>query len=189
MSTFTVILDSCVLYPSRLRSLLMRLAITGLYRARWTNLIHEEWMRNVLRDYPDVTLEQVARTRDLMDAYVLDSIVTGHESLIESLVLPDPDDRHVLAAAIVGHADAIVTFNLKDFPAGQLHPHHVEAIHPDAFLQAQFDLSADAVCAAVKDDRESLKKWPHDADQYLDKLERGGLPGFVALLRQHRDRL
>ena len=79
MSTFTVILDSCVLYPSRLRSLLMRLAITGLYRARWTNLIHEEWMRNVLRDYPDVTLEQVARTRDLMDAYVLDSIVTGHE--------------------------------------------------------------------------------------------------------------
>jgi hypothetical protein len=57
----------------------MRLAITGLYRARWTNLIHEEWMRNVLRDYPDVTLEQVARTRDLMDAYVLDSIVTGHE--------------------------------------------------------------------------------------------------------------
>jgi len=153
------------------------------------NLIHEEWMRNVLRDYPDVTLEQVARTRDLMDAYVLDSIVTGHESLIDSLALPDPDDRHVLAAAIVGHADAIVTFNLKDFPAGQLHPHHVEAIHPDAFLQAQFDLSADAVCAAVKDDRESLKKWPHDADQYLDKLERGGLPGLVALLRQHRDRL
>ena len=189
MSTFTVILDACVLYPSRLRSLLMRLATTGLFRARWSNLIHEEWMRNVLRDYPDITPEQVTRTRDLMDAHVLDSIVTGHEPLIETLELPDPDDRHVLAAAIVGRADAIVTSNLKDFPADRLQPFQIEAIDPDTFLQAQFDLSAAAVCAAVKDDRASLKKRPHNVDQYLDALEKCGLSGFVALLRPYRDRL
>ena len=179
MSTFTVILDSCVLYPSRLRSLLMRLATTGLFRARWTNLIHDEWMRNVLRDYPDKTLEQVKRTRDLMNAHVLDAIVTGH----------DPDDRHVLAAAIVGRADAIVTFNLTDFPAERLDLYKIEAIHPDAFLQAQFDLSAEAVMEAVRSDRTSLKNPPHDAGEYLEKLVKGNVPGFAEMLRPHWDRI
>ena len=189
MSTFTAILDSCVLYPSRLRSLLMRLAMTGLFRARWSNLIHDEWMRHVLRDYPGMTPEQVERTRDLMNAHVLDAIVTGHESLIESLVLPDPDDRHVLAAAIVGCADAIVTFNLTDFPTERLHQYNIEAIHPDAFLQAQFDLSAEAVLEAVRSDRTSLKIPPHDAGEYLDKLVKGNVPGFAEMLRPHWDRL
>jgi len=189
MSTFTVILDSCVLYPSRLRSLLMQLATTGLFRARWTNLIHDEWMRNVLHDYPDKTLEQVERIRDLMDAHVLDAIVTGHESLIESLLLPDPDDRHVLAAAIVGRADAIVTLNLCDFPAESLDLYNIEAIHPDAFLQAQFDLSAEAVCEAVRMDRTSLKSPPHDAGEYLDKLVKANVPGFAEMLRPHSDRI
>ena len=68
MSPFTVLFDACVLYPAPLRSLLMYLAMTGLFRARWTDTIHEEWMRNVLKDYPDMTRGQVERIRDLMNA-------------------------------------------------------------------------------------------------------------------------
>ncbi len=116
--SLTVVYDACVLYPAPLRSLLMYLAMTGLYRARWTNDIHEEWMRNVQRDYPDVTRQQAERIRDLMNAHIGDCLVTGYETLIPSLALPDPDDRHVLAAAICCEADIILTFNLKDFPEG-----------------------------------------------------------------------
>lgn len=189
MRQFTVVYDSCVLYPSRLRSLLMHLALSDLYRARWTDQIHEEWMRSVCNDYPDITRNDVERTRNLMNAYVLDALITGYDGLIDSLVLPDPDDRHVLAAAIVGRADAIVTFNLKDFPEQQLRPFDIEAIHPDLFLVCQFDLSSTAVCTAVRNHRISLKRPPRDADDYLDELEQDGLPQIVELLRPCSDRI
>lgn len=123
MSNFTVLYDSCVLYPAPLRDLLMHLAVTNLYQAKWTDAIHDEWTRNVLKDRPDLRPEQLQRTRELMNAHVLDCLVTGYESLINGLSLPDQDDRHVLAAAIHAGADLIVTFNLKDFPDGSLKLH------------------------------------------------------------------
>ena len=92
-SNFTVVYDACVLYPAPLRDLLMHLALTGLYRARWSNLIHDEWTRNVLASRPDLTPAQLLRTRQLMDAHVRDSLVTGFEPLIPSIDLPDPDVR------------------------------------------------------------------------------------------------
>ena len=98
----------------------MYLAMTDLLRARWTDAIHEEWMRNVQNDYPDITRQKAERIRDLMNAHAHDCLVTGYEDLIEALVLPDPNDRHVLAAAIRAGADVIVTSNLADFPAGIL---------------------------------------------------------------------
>jgi hypothetical protein len=95
MGQFTVIYDACVLYPAPLRSFLMYLAVTDLYHARWTNDIHEEWMRNIVKDHTDITREQVDRIRDLMNSHVRDCLVTGYEPLIGGLTLPDPDDRHV----------------------------------------------------------------------------------------------
>lgn len=89
-------------------------------------MIHDEWIRNVLKDRPDLEARQLDRTRQLMDANVLDCLVTGYESLIRSLSLPDEDDRHVLAAAIRCGADSIVTFNLKDFPQSALEPYGIE---------------------------------------------------------------
>lgn len=100
MALLTVLYDASVLYPAPLRDLLMRLALTDVFRARWTADIHEEWMRNVLQSRPDLTREQLERTRALMDANVRDGVVKGYQSMIPRLQLPDPDDRHVLAAAI-----------------------------------------------------------------------------------------
>jgi hypothetical protein len=100
MNHFTALYDGCGLYPAPLRSLLMYLAMTDLFRAKWTDAIHEEWMRNVQADYPDITRAKAERIRDLMNAHVRDCLVTGYEDLISALTLPDPDDRHVLAAAI-----------------------------------------------------------------------------------------
>lgn len=184
MSQFTVLYDACVLYPAPLRDLLMHLAIMDLFRAKWTDVIHDEWIRNVLKDRPDLKPEQLQRTRELMNAHVRDCLVTGFESLIPSLTLPDPEDRHVLAAAIRGAADLIVTFNLKDFPADVLKTYGIEAQHPDDFLASQFDLAPNVVCSAAKRHRASLKHPPKTVPEYLQTLEAQGLAQTVAGLRQ-----
>jgi hypothetical protein len=163
----------------------MYLAATELFRGRWTNDIHEEWMQAFLEKYPDKTRGDAIRTRDAMDAYALDALVTGYQHLSEGLVLPDPKDRHVLAIAIVGQADAVVTFNLDDFPEEILRPYAIEAIHPDDFLVCQFDLSPPVILAAVKMHRASMRNPPKSPSEYLMELERNQIPQTVALLRQH----
>lgn len=187
MSQLTVVFDACVLYPAPLRSFLMYLAVTDLFHARWSETIHEEWMRNVVRDHPDILRMQVERIRDLMDAHVRDALVFGYEALIEGLRLPDPDDRHVLAAAIHCGADAILTFNLKDFPSEVLQPLGIESVHPDDFLAGQLDLAPDVVCAAARRHRSSLKRPAMNVEAYLASLERQGLAQTVASLRNHAE--
>ncbi len=109
----TAVYDANVLYPAPLRDLFIRLAQAGLVRGRWSETIHEEWFRNVLNDNPQLSAGRLARTRALMNEAVRDCMVTGYEELIDALTLPDPHDRHVLAAAIRAGAEVIVTFNLK----------------------------------------------------------------------------
>lgn len=111
---FVVVYDACVLYPAPLRDLLIRLARTGLFRARWTEQILDECFRNLLANRTDLRAEQLNRTRELMVRAVPDCLVTAYEPLIDGLELPDADDRHVLAAAIRSAAQSIVTANLKD---------------------------------------------------------------------------
>jgi hypothetical protein len=179
----TAVYDANVLYPAPLRDLLIRLAQAGLVRARWTETIHDEWARNVLANNPHVTPERLARTRSLMNAAVRDCLVTGYEELVGSLTLPDPDDRHVLAAAIRGGADVIVTFNLADFPGEALGRFGLEAQHPDDFLGSLLDLAPGVVCTAVKAQRESLRNPPKTAEELLATLEAQGLTQAVARLR------
>jgi len=184
---FTVVDDAYVLYPAALRDFLMHLAITNLFRARWTDRIHEEWIRNVLRHRPDLTAQQLARTRQLMDENVLDCLVTGYESLIPSLSLPDLNDRHVLAAAIRCGANSIVTFNTKDFPTRSLEPFGIEAFHPDEFVLSQLGRAPSVVCSAAKRQRANLRNPPKNVDEYLDCLSQQGLMLTSNELRKYRD--
>ena len=144
------VLDSCVLYPPSLRDLFMWLAAAIVYQPRWTQDIHAEWMRNVLQDNPDVTAVQLERTRRLMDRVSDESLVTGYEKHIPTLTLPDPDDRHVLAAAIETKASVIVTFNLSDFTAAVLRRYGIRAMHPDKYLTALFDDAPELFLMGVK---------------------------------------
>lgn len=138
---FVVIYDACVLYPAPLRDLLIRLANAGIVRARWSETILDECFRNIQEQRPDLKPEALQRTRGLMKDAVADCMVMGFESLIQGLSLPDPDDRHVLAAAIRVGAQTIVTLNLRDFPEETLARYQVEAQHPDDFILDTIDLA------------------------------------------------
>jgi hypothetical protein len=182
-------LDANVLYPATLRNLLMHLAVAGVFRARWTDKVQDEWTAALLRDRPDLSAASIMHRRALMDRYILDARVTGHEHLIESLVLPDPDDRHVLAGAIQGGASVLVTVNLRDFPAASLAPHGIEAQHPDVFMRSLIEDDADAVVATVAEHRAALAKPPKTPDEYLAMLGRHNMTETVAALRSFMDAL
>lgn len=184
-----VLYDACVLYPAPLRDLFMQLALADLFQARWTDEIHDEWTRNVAVNRPDLSKASLDRCRKLMDEHVPDCLVTGYEPLILSLTLPDPDDRHVLAAAIHGGAGSIVTFNLGDFPASVLGQFSIEAIHPDEFVCRLFDESPEAVIHAMGLHRASLKRPPKAAAEYLSTLEQCGLKETASRLRPHETEL
>lgn len=179
MQKIVVVYDACVLYPAPLRDLLMYLAMTGLYQAKWTNQIHDEWIRNILANRTDLKRAQLERTKNLMNQHILDCLVEGYERLIPSLKLPDPDDRHVLAEAIHSSATIILTYNLRDFPTSSLSKYNIIAQHPDKFLTQLLSIQPDMVCAAVKKQRMNLKNPPLNIKQYLAILEKLLLPNFV----------
>jgi hypothetical protein len=160
----------------------MQLATTDLFRARWTETIHEEWINALLAKRPDLKKKDLLRTKDLMNQNTRDCIIDGHQSLIETLELPDPNDRHVLAAAIRGRVDVIITFNLKDFPQETLLAYDIEAQHPDEFIAHLIDLEATAVLEAAKIVRARLNNPAKTAEEYLEILAKQGLSKTVDFL-------
>ncbi len=179
-----VVLDACVLHPAALRDFLMRLAIAGLIRARWSETILDEWQRSVLRVVEGVDPVALRRTRELMKIALPDAEVVGFEALIDRIELPDADDRHVVAAAVRGGAQAIATFNLKDFPAAKLTTHGVEAVHPDDLVLDLIEVDPGAVLDVVRRQAGALKNPTMTANEVLARLEEQGLVRSVARLRQ-----
>jgi hypothetical protein len=184
MSQVSALLDANIFYPAPTRDLFLQLAVSDLFRARWTADIHREWINALLRHEPQRERSRLERTRELMDRATRDCLIVGYETVIPTLQLPDPDDRHVLAAAISGHCRVIVTFNLADFPARALAPFGIKAQHPDNFLLDQLNRSPDAFCAAVHKVRGRLRTPPYTVVQYLAILTRQGLVATATKLEQ-----
>ena len=182
MLTPIVLFDACVLYPAPLRDLLMHLSLSGAFRAKWTKEIHEEWISNLLEQRTDLSRVQLERTRDLMNTHVLDALVENYERLVTKLSLPDPHDRHVLAAAIRAQASLIATFNLKDFPAKALEQYDIQAIHPDDFVTHVLMEDPDKISAIVERLRKGLKNPPLRQVEYFNILKQQNLPKFVSAI-------
>ena len=189
MANFVALLDACVLYPAQLRDLLLRTAISDLYKARWTDQIHDEWIRSLRKNRQDISLERLARTRELMNTSVPDCLVNGYEPYISELNLPDPDDRHVLAAAIRCQAGVIVTFNLRHFPEDMVSKYGISIQHPDEFLSHIFDLRPAVMCSAIKGMRQTLVSPPKTVSELLNDLLKVGLPRTVNLLETMQELL
>ena len=180
------VLDACILYPPALRDLFMWLAVTKTYEARWSEEIHAEWIRNVLKDRSDVTAAQMERARRLMDQIDPKSLVNGYQEITPTLTLPDADDRHVLAAAIQTGAAVIVTFNLSDFPRRALAEYGIRPLSPDAFLEALLDQQQARFLLGMQKHRQSLKTPPKTVDEYLTTLRNQGLNRLAGRLDAHR---
>lgn len=181
--------DACVLYPFHLRNVLIQCAFDGLVAARWTDAIHAEWIRNLTAAVPALEPARLEVTRDRMKAVLPDADVADYERLVPELSLPDPDDRHVLAAAIAARAQVIVTWNLKDFPASALVPYGVVALSPDDFLVGLYEVFPKALIASIAGARRNLKKSLPTVTEFIDALDRQGLIALGAILRSRGSRL
>ena len=160
----------------------LQLAVDDVFRAKWTSDIHREWIAALLRNEPHRERAALERTRDFMNQATRDCLVTGYETLISSLELPDPQDRHVLAAAIVGRCDVIVTFNLRDFPETAVTPFEIEVQHPDAFLSSHLDLMPESFRDADRKIRARLVAPSLSVQDYLAILAGQGLVATAAEL-------
>jgi hypothetical protein len=182
--SFVVVIDACVLHSASVRDLLVRVARAGIGRMRWTERILDEWQHAIERSRPDLDPKALSRTRALLVDAVEDCLVTGYESLVAALSLPDADDRHVVAAAIATRAQAVVTFNLRDFPEATLAAFGIEAWHPDSFVFDTIQLHPDQIAQIIVEQAADLKHPPLSPGDVIAHLERDGLPHSAMRLRE-----
>jgi hypothetical protein len=182
---YTALLDACVLCPLAMADALMSLATAGLFAAKWTACIESEWIAALEEKRPDLRGRLDFRRNQMREA-IADWEVpeAAWQACAGGLSLPDPDDVHVLAAALAGHADCIVTANLKDFPTEAVGALGIEVIHPDQFIVAQWDLDQLVAVAAFKRMRARWKKPSATPEHFAEAMERGGLPATAQRLRE-----
>lgn len=183
------VLDSCILHSAALRDFLLCQAAAGLFRPRWSEDIHEEWMRTLLERRPNLSLQKLERTRKRMEEKFPAGLVTDYQWIIPSLVLRDEKDKHVLAVAIAANAELIVTKNLKDFPASALAPHRIWAIDPDDFAIMLLEREQEMVVTAIHEQRIGLKNPPKNVEDFLKTLKEEGMKKLPGRLKQFAPRL
>lgn len=129
------VLDTCVLFPVATREILLNYAKTGGFEPIWSSRILDEWTRAADAKLSAVDAARVAGDMALMKAQFPDAMAEGWEDLVDEVDLPDPYDAHVVAAARVGLAESVITFNIRDFPMRALAPFGLSRQHPDEFLR------------------------------------------------------
>lgn len=185
MARHTVVLDACVLVPIALADTLLRIAEREIYRPLWSERIPDEAADSILEVHPAVDAQSIERRFAAMRETFADACVDGWESLQLDLALPDPDDLHVLATAVRGKADAIVTANLRDFPVDDLKAFDLEVIHPDNFLLDQLDLAPRIVIEVIREQAAHARQPPLEPIDLLVRLARCGVEGFADEARRH----
>ncbi len=177
-------LDACVLYPAPVRDLLLHLAEVGIYFPFWTTEINNEWVRNLLINRPDIKPKSLTLTVNAMNTAFPYANTIHYETLINSILLPDKNDRHVVAAAIKSNSTIIITQNIKDFPILYLKAFGIDVQTPDSFISTQINLHNTLVLKAFINQVKNLKHPPQTPIQVLSTLEKNGLNKSVQKLRR-----
>ena len=180
---YSALLDACVLVPNALCDTFLRLAESGFYRPIWSQRILDETKWAITKIRPDIDVRRIDWRLQQMNAAFEDAQIEGWEQVCAGLDLPDPDDRHVWAAAIKGGAQTIVTFNLKDFPESQLSTTDIVVTHPDEFLLDQLDLYPALALRVLQEQARDLVNPPSDLADILNRLQRCGVPRFADEVR------
>ena len=177
------VFDACILYPFHLRNVIVQAGVDRLVHACWTDEIHDEWMRNLVANAPDLSVERLNTTKQLMTIALPDATVSGYEKHIETISLPDPGDRHVVAAAIEAKATHILTWNLRHFPARVLKARGLVRQTPDAFLADLYDKVPHLLLASLANARRNLSKSGLSAEEFVDVLREQKLTQLAKRLR------
>jgi predicted nucleic acid-binding protein len=180
---YSALLDACVLVPNALSDTLLRLAERDFYRPLWSQRILDETLWALQIVHPNIPPHRFRQRLNAMNATFEDALVEGWEPLCGGLDLPDDNDRHVLAAAIRGGAQVIVTFNIKDFPDGRLTTTDMAVVHPDDFLLDQLDLHPGIAVQVLSEQAADLRNPAIDLPGLLHRLERCQVPRFADAVR------
>ncbi len=180
-----VIFDACILYPFHLRNIVVQIAVDRLVDARWTDEIHDEWIRNLAANVPSIPIERLQITRHLMKDALPHAMVSAYLGHICAVTLPDPNDRHVVAAGIAGGASVILTWNLRDFPVRELKKHGLRRQTPDAFLVDLYDTAPDLTLASLANARRNLSKTRVSASGFVDILKNQKLTQLSDRIAKH----
>jgi hypothetical protein len=183
------VVDACILYPFHLRNIVVQSAVDRLVDARWTDEIHEEWIRNLVAGGPAIPRERLQITRRLMDDALPNAMVSRYDEHIPRVTLPDPNDRHVAAAAIAANAHLILTWNLRHFPAEELGKFGLRGATPDAFLSSVFSEVPDLVIGSLANARRNLTKSRVSASEFIRILASQKLVQLANLVEQHASEL
>lgn len=186
MARFLALIDASALFSIRVTNLSLEIAKSGVFQPRWSQTIHDEWRQAVQSSNPATDPARLAARQGAMDRAFPDALInSNYQPIDDSLTLPDPKDRHVLAAAIVGRCDVIVTFNLKDFPSDIVGRFRIDVQHPDEFLLHQLTLAPPEVVAAARAVRRRLHSPSTNVVEFLEGLRRAGLPMVADALVEH----
>lgn len=181
-----VLIDACVLFPSVLREIVTGCAAAGLFVPIWSPRILAEWAHAAGRLGPEgsaVAAREIARLR----AAFPQAEVLPEAGVEATLDLPDPADRHVLAASLAGRADVVLTRNLRDFPARALAPHGLQAEAPDGFLMGLWLADPAPVEAVVRAVQADTARHSGRAQPLRALLKRAGLPRLGRALQVEGD--
>lgn len=189
MNKQKIVLDANVLYGSFLRDMLISLFFSGIYEAKWTEKITQEWVDHLLENRSDIPESKIKRTLMLMNKIKPAALIANYERYIQQVQIPDKDDRHVVAAAIACGAQKIITWNLSDFPNNILKTFGVVAESPDKFIQDLIIDNPPSIISTLKEMRERFKTPPMSVDEFFERLLKNRLPMTARQLDRYRDLL
>jgi hypothetical protein len=179
------IFDACILYPFHLRNIVVQAAVDRLVEARWTDEIHDEWIRNLADGTPIIPIERLQITRRLMNDALPTAMVSRYQHHVPAVNLPDPNDRHVVAAAIVAGASIILTWNLRHFPAKELKKFSLRRETPDAFLSGVYDEIPDLMVGSLANARRNPSKSRVSPLDFIDILRNQRLARLAQRAQKH----
>ncbi|MFU8776918.1 MAG: RSP_2648 family PIN domain-containing protein [Roseovarius sp.] len=176
-----VLLDTCVIYPTVMREMILGVAAHGAFQPLWSERIIGEWLRAVVKLGPEAEA-QAAGEAALMNARWPRARVSYPPSLEARLWLPDPADRHVLAAAIAGSADGILTLNARDFPRHTLAEEGLWRADPDGFLHGIWQARPGLVAEVAEGVLEKARALSTGAWEMRALLKKAKLPRLAKAL-------
>lgn len=176
------VLDANVFYSMWVTDPLLSFADADLYEPVWSDRIMDEVRRHLPTIWSRATREGVDRYLSTLSRVFPNASVAGWKPLENAVELPDPDDRHVVAAAVKAHADVIVTSNLKDFPAKRLERFGLRAMSPDDFLTLLFDDDPDEAMKSMQSLVDSKRHPPCTMEEEIEHLRMLGLTKFAERL-------